>query len=308
MTFQVFPEAASTYAARVDPLFYFLTAFVLAFTVIVLAVVVYLGIKYRKKDGENRRSYHPNAFKLEVAWTIVLVIIAMCIFVWGAGLFYDAYNVPDDPIEIKVVGKQWMWKIRHENGKREVNTLHVPVNQPVKLTMTSQDVIHSFFVPAFRLKQDVLPARYTTLWFEATKMGEFKLFCAEYCGTQHSTMVGKVIVLSEPEYADWLRDNKNLSPEQQGAQLFERLGCASCHLAGDMNRGPSLVGLYGTQQTLAGGATVTVDEEYLRESIVNPGAKVTEGYQALMPAYENQIEEDDLASLIDYIKALQSGE
>jgi cytochrome c oxidase subunit II len=308
MNLQVFPEAASTYAERVDPLFYFLTVFVLAFTFIVLGVVVYLGIKFRKMEGENRRSYHPNAFKLEITWTIVLIIIAMGIFVWGARLFFDAYNVPEDPLEISVVGKQWMWKIRHPNGKREVNTLHVPVNQPVKLTMTSQDVIHSFFVPAFRLKQDVLPARYTSMWFEATKTGEFKLFCAEYCGTEHSTMVGKVVVLEEAEYADWLRDKQGISPQQHGAQLFERLGCASCHLAGDMNRGPTLIGIYGKEQPMADGATVKVDEEYIRESIIHPTAKVVAGFQSLMPSYKDQIEEEDLASLVDYIKSLTAGQ
>jgi cytochrome c oxidase subunit 2 len=217
--------------------------------------------------------------------------------------------MPENPLEIDVVGKQWMWKIRHPNGKREVNTLHVPVNQPVRLTMTSQDVIHSFFVPAFRLKQDVLPARYTSMWFEATKTGEYPLFCAEYCGTEHSTMVGKVVVMEPAAYAEWLGSEvAGQSPVDAGRILFERLGCASCHLAGDLSRGPDLIGLYGNEVKLADGRTLTADEEYLRESILNPGAKVVEGFEALMPSFAGQIEDQDLANLIQYIRTLKASE
>ena len=305
MDIKFFPEAASTYAERVDPLFYWLTGLTLGFTVLVLLAVLYLGVKYRQKH-DGRKSYHPHSTGLEIGYASVLLVLALGIYWWGATLFYDAYQVPKDPIEIDVVGKQWMWKIRQPNGKREVNTLHIPVNQPVRLTMTSQDVIHSFFIPAFRMKQDVLPARYTTMWFESTKTGEFPLFCAEYCGTEHSTMVGKVIVLEPDEYTAWLGDRKGITGPQAGAALFQRLGCAACHMAGDLNRGPDLVDLFGSQVELADGSIVTADEEYIRESILKPTAKVVKGFAPLMPSFEGAIDDTDLNNLVEHIRTIHS--
>ena len=303
--FHILPEKASTFAEHVDPLYWFLILFVGAFFVVVCSVVLYWGIKYRKREGEDRRSHHPHSTMLEVAWTGVLVVIALSIFAWGVTIFFRAYDVPENALEISVMGKQWMWKIRHPNGKREVNELHVPVGQPVKLTMTSQDVIHSFFVPAFRLKQDVLPAKYTTMWFTATKTGEFPLFCAEYCGTDHSVMGGKVVVMEPRDYAQWLGGTAGETALSSGARLFERLGCASCHAVGDRSRGPNLEGVYGSELTLTTGEKVKVDDVYLRESILNPTLKIVSGYSPLMPSYKNQLEEEEILNLITYIKSLR---
>ncbi|HNR31247.1 MAG TPA: cytochrome c oxidase subunit II [Candidatus Hydrogenedentes bacterium] len=306
--FRVLPEKASTFAESVDPLYWFLILFVGGFFLVVCAVVLYWGVKYRQRPEEDRPSYHPHAIKLEIAWTVVLVIIALGIFVWGSVLFFRAYDAPDDALEISVMGKQWMWKIRHPNGMRETNELHVPVDTPVRLTMTSQDVIHSFFIPAFRLKQDVLPAKYTTMWFKATKTGEYPLFCAEYCGTEHSTMGGRVFVMEPEAYAAWLRgEGGGEAPDDvlaAGRRLYDRLGCAACHTAGVENRGPLLEGIHGTTVEMTTGETVVVNDEYLRESILNPSYRVVKGYAPLMPSYKNQLEDEELMNLIAYIKSL----
>lgn len=304
--FHVLPEKASTFAESVDPLYWFLILFVGGFFVVVCGVILYWGTKYRKREGDGRKSYHPHSTGLELAWTAVLVVIAMFIFAWGAILFFQAYDVPENALEINVMGKQWMWKVRHSNGKREVNELHVPLGQPVKLIMTSQDVIHSFFVPAFRLKQDVLPAKYTHMWFTATKTGEFPLFCAEYCGTEHSTMGGKVVVMEPQEYAKWLGGTDGETALSSGARLFERMGCSSCHAVGDKSRGPLLENIYGSEVTLTTGEKVTVDDQYLRESILNPSARVLSGFSPLMPSFKNQLEEEEILNLITYIKSLRS--
>ncbi len=309
LDFRVLPEKASTFAESVDPLYWFLICFVGGFFFIVCGVVLYWGMKYRKQEGEDRPSYHPHAVKLEIAWTVALIVIALAIFVWGSVLFFQAYDVPKNALEISVMGKRWMWKIRHPNGRRETNELHVPVGTPVKLTMTSQDVIHSFFVPAFRLKQDVLPAKYTTMWFEATKTGEYPLFCAEYCGTEHSTMGGRVVVMEPEAYAAWLQGEGGGAETADdvlaaGKQLFDRLGCAACHAAGAENRGPDLGGIHGTTVQLNTGELVLADDEYLRESILNPSYKVVHGYSPLMPSYTNQLEDEELMNLIAYVKSL----
>jgi cytochrome c oxidase subunit 2 len=204
------------------------------------------------------------------------------------------------------MGKQWMWKAQHPLGKSEINMLHVPVNQPVKLIMTSQDVIHSFYIPAFRVKKDVLPGRYTELWFEATKTGEYHLFCAEYCGTEHSQMIGSVVVMEQLEYERWLSGNvAGESMAAAGQRLFEQRGCASCHAGTSDARGPALAGLFGKEVQLEDGRTVTADESYLRESILNPQAKVVAGYSPVMPTFEGQISEEGLLQLVAYIKSLE---
>lgn len=296
------PETASTFAAKVDPLFWALTIFVTLFTIAIMAIFIFLGMKYRQTPG--RKSKHSESMAIELIWSGIPAVIAVGIFVWGAIIYFDYANIPANTYDISVVGKQWMWKLQHPNGRREVNQLTVPVGQPVKLTMTSQDVLHDFYVPAFRVKQDVIPARYTTLWFEATKPGVYPLFCAEYCGTEHSTMGGMVHVLSQADFTAWLGGETGMTPVEAGQSLFQQMGCVTCHAAGDASRGPKLDGIFGTQVATTGGAAVAVDEEYLRESILNPGAKIVEGYAPLMPNFANQLSEEDVTNLVAYIKSL----
>ena len=304
--FPLIPEQASTYASKVDPLFYVLTIFVGLFAIAVTAVMIYLGMKYRKRPGVVRKSIHTENMWFEIIGAGITLVISLAIFWWGAVLFFDFSRPPENTLDINVIGKRWMWKLQHSNGKREVNELHIPLGQPIKLTMTSQDVIHSFYVPAFRVKQDVLPARYTSLWFEATKTGEFPLFCAEYCGTQHSTMGGKIIVLNPADFEEWLGGGPPVTPALAGETLFDRMGCATCHAAGDVSRGPSLLGVYGSEVSLRGGESVIADEDYLRASIMEPSSQVTDGYAALMPSFKALLSEEDILNLIAYIKTLSN--
>lgn len=300
------PEQASTYAVLVDPLFYALTIFTLVFVVGVTLVLIFLGMKYIQRPGSGRKSVHVENMALELTWSVIPAIIALGIFLWGSVLYYDFRNIPENTLDINVIGKQWMWKVQHPNGLREVNELTVPVGQPVKLTMTSQDVLHSFYIPAFRVKQDVIPARYTNMWFEATKTGTYPLFCAEYCGTEHSTMGGYVHVVDPAEYQQWLAGGPALTPVQAGEALFTSMGCATCHAAGDASRGPALEGKFGAEETLRDDSTILVDEEYLRESILNPNAKIVKGFTPLMPSFTSQLTDDDVANLIAYIKSLSA--
>jgi cytochrome c oxidase subunit II len=232
----------------------------------------------------------------------------MTMFAWGARVYFDQYKPPDNAIEVYVVGKQWMWKLQHATGQREINELHIPVNRKIKLIMTTEDVIHDFFVPAFRTKADVVPGRYQTLWFEATKAGRYHLFCAEYCGMNHSGMTGSVIVMEPREFDDWLSGNTgNVTPAAAGQQLYQTLGCASCHGAnGEGGRGPTLEGIFGNVQQLESGGSVRVDEAYLRESITNPQAKLVAGFGPIMPTFQGQVSEDQLVQLIAYIKSLHA--
>jgi len=245
---------------------------------------------------------------LELTWTIVPLLIAMTIFVWGASTYFKAYRVPHQAMEVYVVAKQWMWKFQHQTGQREINELHVPVGARVKLTMTTEDVIHSLYVPAFRIKQDVVPGRYTQLWFEATKTGSYYLFCAEYCGTNHSGMGGHVIVMEPTAYEQWLAGGAGAeSAASQGQKLFQERGCASCHQTepgGQQGRGPTLYGLFGKQQAVTGDGTVTVDEAYIRESVLDPQAKVSLGFQPIMPTFRGQLNEEQILQLIAYVRSL----
>jgi len=227
-------------------------------------------------------------------------------FGWGARVYFEQVKAPENGIEIYVVGKQWMWKLQHATGQREINELHVPVNRKIKLIMTTEDVIHDFFVPAFRTKADVIPGRYTTIWFEATKTGRFHLFCAEYCGMNHSGMTGSVIVMEQREFDDWLSGNTgSTTPATAGQGLYQTLGCASCHGPnGEGGRGPNLIGIFGKEQQIQGGQTVTVNEGYIRESITNPQAKLVQGFGPIMPTFQGQVSEDQMLQLIAYIKSL----
>lgn len=305
--FRLLPEQASTHASRVDMLYFFLIAVAVFFTVLISTLIVYFSIKYRRGNTKVDRTPGPDhALHLELIWMAGPFVIAMTIFGWGASLFFSGYRPPSGAMEVRVVAKQWMWKFQHPNGRREINTLHVPIGQPVKVAMISEDVIHSFYVPAFRVKRDVLPGSYATCWFEATRTGEYHLFCAEYCGTNHSRMIGRVIVMEPAEFEDWLGGGTgNESPAVAGRRLFEELRCDTCHRPGGATgRCPPLAGLYGHEVKLTGGTTVTADDNYLRESILRPTAKVVAGFQPLMPSYDGQVDEEQLIQLITYIKSL----
>ena len=296
-------------ATRVDTLFFFLVAVSVFFVALIFCLIVVFAVKYRRRAEDERPAPIEGNFWLEVVWSVIPLGLTMVMFVWGAIIYFDIFSPPNDALEISIVGRQWMWKAQHPEGQSEINELHVPLGQPVRLMMTSEDVIHDFFLPAFRVKQDVLPGRYTTLWFEPTKAGEYPLYCAEYCGTQHSGMIGRVVVLEPAEFQKWLSGGATgMSMADLGASLFETFGCQTCHRAGGTIQGPSLTGLFGKTVQLEGGATVIVDEDYIRESIVDPRAKIVAGYQPIMPTFKGLISEEGLLQLIAYIKSLSAAE
>ena len=304
-SFRIFPEQASRAAEQVDYLYFFLLTVASFFTLLIFSLILYFVVKYRRGARVNRTISHQSGnWLLEITWTLIPLGLTMIMFGWGAKLFFQNHQSPSDGIEINVVAKQWMWKIQHANGKQEINALHVPVGRPVKLRMVSEDVIHSFYVRNFRVKQDVLPGRYTTLWFEPNKAGTYHLFCAEYCGTNHSRMIGEVVVQEPAQYAEWLQGGPTLSPEAAGEKLFEQFRCGTCHDNPANPRCPSLIGIFGRIVSLQGGATVVADEPYLRESILDPAAKVVAGYKPVMPTYKGQIGEEGVFQLIAYMKSL----
>ena len=303
--FSLFPERASTIAGRVDALYLFLVAVSLFFTVLIFLLVFYFALRYRRRRPDELPKPIEGSLRLEVLWSVVPFILTMVMFVWGATLYFRNSLPPEGAFEIYVVGKQWMWKLQHPEGQREINQLHVPVNVPVRLIMTSEDVIHSFFVPAFRIKQDVVPGRYTTQWFQATQPGTYHLFCAEYCGNQHSGMIGSVVVLRAVEYETWLSGGATgESMAASGERLFDRLGCSGCHRSDAGGRGPALEGVFNTPVKLESGATVVADEAYIRESILNPRAKVVAGFRPIMPTFAGQVSEESVLQLIAYVKSL----
>ncbi|PWT87701.1 MAG: cytochrome c oxidase subunit II [Blastocatellia bacterium] len=301
------PESASTVSSKVDAIYFYLSGVTLFFTLLISAILVFFVVRYRRRSPYEIPRPIAGSHKLETLWTIIPFVIAMTIFGWSARVYFEQYRPPQNAMEVYVVGKQWMWKIQHSTGQREINELHVPVGRKIKLIMTTEDVIHDFFVPAFRMKADVVPGKYTTEWFEATKTGTYHLFCAEYCGMNHSGMIGQVIVMEPREFDNWLTGNlSNTTPAVAGQQLFQSLGCVSCHGAnGEGGRGPTLAGLYGKQTRLAGGETVVADESYLRESILNPQAKLVEGFGPIMPTFQGQVSEDQVMQLLAFIKSLQ---
>jgi len=302
--FPLLPESASTVAGELDLLFWYMTGVSLFFVALIAVLLFVFAVRYRRREGREAKAIEGHV-GLEVVWSVIPLVLALSFFGWGADLYFRMKTPPPDALEIYVVGKQWMWKIQHQEGPREINEPHVPVNQPVKLTMTSEDVIHSFFVPAFRVKQDVLPGRYTTLWFEATETGTYHLFCTEYCGTEHAAMGGRVVVMEPRDYQVWLGGGESgESLAAAGERLFNQLGCQTCHAEQPGARGPALRGLYGSEVELASGQTVVADEAYLRESILDPGARVVAGYEVLMPTYEGQLSEEGILQLIAYIRAL----
>lgn len=315
--FTLVPEQASTVAGQVDAVFLYIVAITVFFTVVIALLVIFFAVKYRRRSESELPPHIHGSTKLEIAWSVFPLILAMILFVWGTNVYFALARPPDDALEVYVVGRQWMWKLQHPGGQREINELHIPVGQPIKLLMTSEDVIHDFYVPAFRTKMDVLPGRYTRTWFQATKPGRYHLFCAEYCGTEHSRMGGWIHVMEPAEYEQWLSEHADRSMALQGRNLFQKLQCVTCHSATAEGRAPVLEGLYNRRVALQGGDTVLADENYLRESILQPDAKVVAGYQPIMPAYvlkkspddpNGQITEDDLMQLIAFLKSLQPGQ
>jgi cytochrome c oxidase subunit 2 len=303
-SFPLWPQRASTIAGEVDALYVFLVLLSLFMTVAIFTMILIFAIRYRRRPGVQAEQIE-GSHKLEITWSIVPLGVFMVIFFWSAIIFFRQRTPPNGAGTVYVVAKQWMWKLQHEEGQREINQLHIPVGKDIKLIMTSQDVIHSFYVPAFRVKQDVLPGRYTTLWFHATKAGTYHLFCAEYCGTQHSGMVGQVVVMEPAEYQAWLSGGGvTQSLAQTGEAMFQQLGCSTCHLSSGQGRGPNLAGVFGSKVTLADGRTITADENYVRESILIPGAKVVSGFQPVMPVFQGLVTEEQLNSLIAYVKSL----
>jgi cytochrome c oxidase subunit 2 len=306
---ELFPEQASTLAPKVDALFFYLLGVSGFFTVLIAALVLFFSIRYRRRAADETGKQLPNQLWLEITWTAIPFFLAMTMFAWGAVVYMDGATPPDDSMEIFVVGKQWMWYVQHQGGQRENMELHVPVGRPVKLTMISQDVIHDFAIPNFRIKQDVLPGRYSTLWFEATRTGKWPFFCAEYCGTNHSRMVGWVYVMEPAKFETWLAaPSVDGSPANRGRKLFLKLQCIACHHTGPGNRAPILEEIYNKRVPLADGSSVLVTEDYLRESILYPDAKIAAGYQPIMPSFKGQVSEPDLLDLIAFIKLLKAGE
>ena len=321
----LFPEQASTMAGRVDGLLAYLLLISGFFSLLIAGLIVAFAFRYRRR---RRADYTPRTGKpivgslaLEIGWSVIPFLISMSIFVWGASIYFAMADAPADALDIYVVARQWMWKLQHMEGRREINELHVPVGRAVKLIMTSEDVIHSFYVPAFRVKMDVLPGRYTSLWFQPTKEGTYHLFCAEYCGTQHSHMIGSVVVMSRADYQEWLSGQpagqqapgaprgEKLSVVALGEQLFAHNGCRTCHATSPSERvtastGPPLYGLYGRSVPVDKGYSVVAEEGYLRRSILDPMAEIVAGYRPMMPTYAGRLSEEDVMKIVAYIKSL----
>ncbi|HWC97466.1 MAG TPA: cytochrome c oxidase subunit II [Candidatus Sulfopaludibacter sp.] len=301
----LFPEQASTFAPDVDHLLYYLLAVSVFFTLLIFGAIFYFAVRYRRRSEQELPRVVHTGLVLEIVWSVIPFGLTMVMFTWGAAIFFRESRPPDDALPIYVVGKQWMWKLQHMEGQREINELHVPLGRAIKLTMTSEDVIHSFFVPAFRTKQDVVPGRYSTTWWRPTKAGKYHLFCAEYCGTKHSGMIGWIYVMEPQDYQVWLSGGAGSgSLADNGQKLFQDLACVNCHKPDGSGRCPTLVGLYGKDVKLADGRTVKADEAYLRESILQPNAKVVGGFQPVMPTFQGLVTEEGVLSLIEYVKSM----
>lgn len=300
------PDQASNFAAPVDLAFNLIYAVSIFFFLLIVGLTVYFFVKYAREKDDPIPPHYTHHHTLEIAWTIIPTIIVFTFFYWGAR-DYMAMNVaPADAEEIKITGKQWLWQVTYKNGYNAVNELRVPLNKAIRLLMSSEDVLHSFYVPEFRVKMDVVPGRYSSVWFEPTKTGEFYLFCAEFCGDAHSGMLGKVVVMDPAEYAKWLTDAGDvvdMPPVDLGRKKYETMGCMPCHsLDGSARTGPSFKGLYGRTEKLASGQSVVVDENYIRESVLDPGAKVVAGYQPVMPTFKGLLNEKHIEGIIEFIK------
>ena len=299
------PPTASDYASQINILFGALLIIGALTAGLVFFLMLFFANKYRHGSNADRSGTTKKTWRFEVAWTAATLLIFVGLAVWGADIYLHLYNPPANAVQIFVVGKQWMWKAQHPGGQREINALHVPVGQPIRLVLASQDVIHSFFIPALRIKQDVVPGRYETMWFRADKVGRYHLFCAEYCGTDHAHMGGWITVMEPRDFGRWLQaqgGEETLAAE--GKELFRRYGCSGCHEAGGTVRAPRLEGVFGSPVPLSDGSVVIADERYVRDSILDPKAQVAAGYAPVMPTFAGQIGEDDLAKLVAYVESI----
>jgi cytochrome c oxidase subunit 2 len=309
MNFPIFPKEASTTAAQTDHLYFAWLGLSVCVLTFIFAPLIFCLFKYRRGKKANRAPVKISTDKIEVTWTIIPTLITLGFFVLGAKAYFNEEVPPGNALEINVVGKQWMWKIQHQEGNREINELHLPLNYPVKLTLASEDVIHSFFIPAFRIKQDVVPGRFTTEWFQPARVGTYRFYCSEYCGTDHSKMAGMVYVMTPAEYEGWLAHGapkKTLA--QSGESLFRELGCTGCHVNSNAVHAPPLDGLYGKLVPLSDGTFVRADDQYIRDSILLPASQIVAGYQPVMPTYEGRISEEELLQLIAYVKSIGNDE
>jgi cytochrome c oxidase subunit 2 len=306
LPFPLFPPSASSVSGDMDMLYLFIVAVCAFFTVLVAALVVFFTLRYRRRHADEVGADIHGSLSLELAWTFVPFVLSMVMFAWGASVFFRLASPPANAMDVFVVGKQWMWKVQHPEGVREINELHVPIGRPVRITLGSEDVIHDFFIPAFRVKMDAVPGKLTTMWFQATQLGTFHIFCAEYCGTKHSGMIGQVVVMTPQDYEAWLAGGRSTgTAAENGERLFTDLACVTCHKPDSSGRGPSLLGVFGSRVALTDGRTVVADENYLRESIMNSQAKVVQGYQGIMPTFQGMVTEENLMQLIAYIKTLK---
>jgi cytochrome c oxidase subunit 2 len=302
----LFPAEASTIAPWMDELYLFLLGMTVTGMALVCALVFGFSIRYRREKNPVATQIEGSTL-LEATWTIIPLAIFLVTFVWGALLYFRIYDPPTNAMNIYIVGKQWMWKAEHPGGQHEINALHVPAGRPVQLTMISQDVFHSFSIPDFRIKREVIPGRYSTVWFNATTPGTYHIFCTQYCGTQHSAMIGEVTVLTPADYEKWIQESTSgMSLAQNGERLFASMGCNACHNGTAAARGPNLGGVYGSKLTLTNGDQVLVNDAYLRDAILNPSQHVTAGFAPIMPTYQGQISEDGLIDIVEYIKDMQS--
>tara|TARA_B110001454_G_scaffold16145_2_gene14652 strand:+ start:65406 stop:66326 length:921 start_codon:yes stop_codon:yes gene_type:complete len=305
------PTAATDIAYQVDSLYNFLLITSFVACAILIGGMIFFAQKYKRRSVNAKSAYITHNVFLEFLWSFIPLVIFLAVFAWGWLIFHDMRSMPKDALEIHVRGKQWAWEAEYKSGVKTANLIKVPINKDVKLIMTSTDVIHSFYVPSFRIKQDVIPGRYTALSFKATKFGEFHIFCTEYCGTQHSGMLGKLHVVSQEEYDQWLEEESKFSTlplAQKGEKLFQIKACSGCHSVADksVKAGPSLYQKFGTEEELADGSKANVDESYIRESILAPNAKVVKGFNAgVMPTFQGQISEEELAALIEYVKTIK---
>ena len=299
------PPTASGYASQIDILFGALLIIGALTAGLVFFLMLFFANKYRHGSNADRSGTTKKTWRFEVSWTAATLLIFVGLAVWGADIYLHLYNPPANAVQIFVVGKQWMWKAQHPGGQREINALHVPVGQPIRLVLASQDVIHSFFIPALRIKQDVVPGRYETMWFRADKVGRYHLFCAEYCGTDHAHMGGWITVMSPRDFGRWLQNQGGQETlAAQGKDLFRRYGCSGCHEAGGTVRAPRLEGVFGSPVPLSDGSVVIADERYVRDSILDPKAQVAAGYAPVMPTFAGQIGENDLAKLVAYVESI----
>lgn len=306
------PTAASNIAVRVDNLYAFLLIASAVSCAIVIGGMIYFVVKYRRKSNNDKTAYITHNTFLEFLWSFIPLVIFLIVFAWGWIVYHDMRKMPENALEIHIFGKQWAWEAQYKSGVKAANLVVVPIDTDVKLIMTSIDVIHSFYVPSFRIKQDVVPGRYSALWFNSNKLGEFHIFCTEYCGTQHSGMLGTLKVVTREEYDKWLQEESQVGTlplAQRGERLFQLKACVGCHSTSDMTTkvGPALYKKYGAKEYLADGSAIEkVDDDYIRESVMNPNAKIVKGFNPnIMPSFQGQLSEVELGALIEYIKGLK---